>query len=88
MLGDHQILQHVKGVSIRLHRDHALLLAVHLEKAVVIQAYHLSLQSVLTPESHLSPTEVKAQRATVTVVFQDVIVEFRTQPSAFSLDQG
>ena len=54
-----------------------MLLAVHLEEAIVVQTHHLSLQSILTPEMHLGPTEVRAQRATVTVLLKDVIIWFR-----------
>lgn len=77
LLDDHQVLQHVEGVSIRLHWDNILLLAAHLEETVVVQTHHLSLQSVLAPETHLSPTEDRAQRATVRVLLQDVSMGFR-----------
>lgn len=65
LLHHHQVLQHVEGVSIRLHWHHAVLLGVHLEEAVVVQTHHLGLWSVLTPETNLGPTEVRAQTATV-----------------------
>lgn len=64
---DHQILQHIKRVSIRLHWDHTLLLAVHLEETVVVQTHHLNLWAVLTPETHPGSTEVRTKRAVFTV---------------------
>lgn len=57
LLDDHQVLQHVEGVAVGLHGDHAVLLAVHLEEAVVVQAHHLGLQSVFAPEMHPGPAK-------------------------------
>lgn len=78
LFDDYQILQHVKRISIRLQWDQALLLAVHLEEAVGVQTHHLSLQSILTPETHLSPTESR-ERATVTILLQDIILGFNSR---------
>lgn len=61
LFDDHQVLHHVEGVSIRLHWNQALLFAVHLEEAIVVQAHHFSLWSILTPEMHTSPTEARAE---------------------------
>lgn len=54
---DHQVLEHIKRVSIRLQGENTLLLVVHLQEAVVVQTHNLSLQPVLTPQVHSRPTE-------------------------------
>lgn len=68
LLYDYQIFQHVKRVSIRLQGDHAIFTAVHLEETIVVKTHHLSLQSILTPETHLSPTENSEKHVTVLVL--------------------
>lgn len=65
-LNDDHVLQHVEGVSVGLHGRQALLLAVHLQEAVVVQADHLGFESVLAPEAHLTPA-VPKQRTQLSV---------------------
>lgn len=73
LLDNHQVLHHVKGVSVRLHRNQTLLLAVYLEEAIGVQSHHFSLWSILTPETHMSPTEDRSQRANVTVQLHNIM---------------
>lgn len=57
LFDDHQVLEHIKRVSVRLQGENALLLGVHLEEAVVVQTHDLGLQPVLAPQVHSRPTE-------------------------------